>query len=66
MKPIPLDQQFYWYNGNGGNCTFTFDGSSGVYAFNPQTDSALRMKIGTRNVTVYKGNLDYICCVMFS
>ena len=55
MGKIPLDQQFYWYNGNGGNCTFTSNGSSGVYAFNPLKDFASRMMIGTKHFAVYKG-----------
>lgn len=54
-KKIPLNQQFYWYNGNGAGCAFNSTGSSGVYAFNPLKDSSIRMKIGTENVTLFKG-----------
>jgi len=52
---MPLDQQFFWYNGNGVNCTLESNVASGVYAFNPLKDFALRMKIGTKNTTIYKG-----------
>ena len=53
-KTIPLDQQFYWYNGNRGHNS-TRPGS-GVYVFNPLNNSALPIKIETTNVFFYKGN----------
>jgi len=56
-KTIPLSQQFYWYNGNGENCSFTSKSASGVYFFNPLDDNAIPMNIiGTKNVTVYQGD----------
>ena len=54
-EKIPLNQEFYWYNGNGKNCSITDKGASGVYAFNPLIDSAFRMVIETKNFIVYKG-----------
>ena len=55
-RKIPILQQFYWYNGNGENCSFTNKSASGVYFFNPENDDPFSMNtIGTRNVTVYKG-----------
>ncbi len=56
-KKIPLDQQFFWYNGNGINCTLDRTVASGVYAFNPLKDAALRMNLETKNITVYKGTI---------
>lgn len=54
-KKISLDQQFFWYNGNGVNCTLQSDVSSGVYVFNPLNDVALPLKIATTNIIIYKG-----------
>jgi len=50
-----LDQQFYWYNGNGGNCSFNTNTASGAYVFNPLNNTAVPIKIETKNVTIYRG-----------
>lgn len=63
-KEIPLEQQFYWYNGNKGN--FTTTSGSGVYAFNPLNNSALPLNLGRKNVTVFKGMDKFYCTIISS
>ena len=57
-KKIKLNHHFYWYNGNGGNCSFTTKTASGVYVFNPLDYNALPIKIGTKKVVAYRGMLN--------